>query len=78
MVKIEESKTKGEIANLQDKKRNLMTASNNKFNGRSGELKGCMIDTDPRNVDRYIICKEEIDQHVGASFDHGDLITSAI
>ena len=77
-MKIEESKTKGEVSNLQDKKKNFASASNIKFDGRSEELKGYVFDTDPRNVDRYIICQEEIARHVGASFDHGDLIASTI
>eukprot|EP00957_Ditylum_brightwellii_P057192 4333669-Ditylum_brightwellii.AAC.1 len=63
---MKESKTKGEVANLQDKKRNLASASNNKFDNRSEELKGYVFDIDPRNVNRYIICQEGIAWHVGA------------
>eukprot|EP00957_Ditylum_brightwellii_P005413 412780-Ditylum_brightwellii.AAC.1 len=60
MMKIKEIKTKGDATNLQEKKRSLMSANNSEFDSRSEELKGYMFDTNPRNVDRYIICKEEI------------------
>eukprot|EP00957_Ditylum_brightwellii_P190811 14526446-Ditylum_brightwellii.AAC.1 len=65
MVKTEENKIKVEVTN-QDKKRNIAATSYNKFDGRSEELKGYMFDKDPRNINNYFICKEEIAWHVGA------------
>eukprot|EP00957_Ditylum_brightwellii_P158811 12087883-Ditylum_brightwellii.AAC.1 len=78
MVKIEDDKLKAENTSQQDKRKSIVTGGYTKFEGRIKELKGYMFDTDPRNVNCYIICKEEIARNVRASYDHGDLIASVI
>eukprot|EP00957_Ditylum_brightwellii_P164798 12547554-Ditylum_brightwellii.AAC.2 len=78
MAKLEESKAKPDGGNTEERRRNNTAVSYTKFEGRCKSLKGYIFDFDPRNIDRCVICQQEIARHIGADFEYGDLIAEAI
>eukprot|EP00957_Ditylum_brightwellii_P105002 8003007-Ditylum_brightwellii.AAC.1 len=77
-MNVDESKIKCDAPTRSKKKKFTYGARCTKFEGCSEDLKGFIFETDPRNTDRFVIVQEGFARHVGASFEHGDMISEAI